>query len=192
MGYRIKLGKIPKSEKARYSDRTIEEAELICGLSGGSLYDPAEHEVICELGKYVSYGDGLMDFYDFDTEHELEMEFFIMPKESLKLVIDSYHEDIHDNYELLLRYVRADDEEKRQIDIENMTTGRNAIESFLETRKNEWTVGGQFGLLPYYLDQEKTDGDIVSSWQKEYGIFNLVHIYRFFDWENDYLIYSGW
>jgi len=28
--------------------------------------------------------------------------------------------------------------------------------------------------------------------QYEYAIFNLVYIYRTFDWENDYLIYSGW
>jgi hypothetical protein len=43
--------------------------------------------------------------------------------------------------------------------------------------------------LPYNL--EKKD-NITTSWKYEYSIFELVYIYKKFDWENDLLIYYGY
>lgn len=65
----------------------------------------------------------------------------------------------------------------------------SSIKNHLRGKAEEWS--GKY-IRPYYLDEDNTDGEIVSSWKIEYAIFNLVYIYRTFDWKNDYLIYSGW
>ena len=72
---------------------------------------------------------------------------------------------------------------------ERLAKGKDDVQVFINSKAREW--GNKF-LNPYYLDEETTDGAIVKSWEYEYAIFNLVYIYRTFDWENDYLIYSAW
>ena len=44
-------------------------------------------------------------------------------------------------------------------------------------------------MKPYDLDDD-TDC-IVNSWKYEYVIFELVRIYKTFDWKNDVLLYVG-
>lgn len=43
---------------------------------------------------------------------------------------------------------------------------------------------------PYNTDPEKDT--IVNSWLYEYSIFELVRLYKKFDWENDVLLLYGW
>jgi hypothetical protein len=43
---------------------------------------------------------------------------------------------------------------------------------------------------PYDIDED-SDG-IVQSGLYEYAIFELVYIYKTFDWENNYLLFYGW
>lgn len=43
---------------------------------------------------------------------------------------------------------------------------------------------------PYNID--KTKEKIVNSWLFEYEIFELVRIYKTFDWKNNYLLFYGW
>lgn len=175
MGYRLKLGKIPKSEKPRFHGKNSTDSQAMIG-EDESLYYPPAHTQLFELGKYVTYEEHTYPFYSFDIYDEYESDFLIMTKAGLKTVIKEYHEKIRRNYQDLLW---ANDSE-----------GTN---DFLRSRAREWSRN-VFGLCPYYLDQppERSDGMMAASWQYEYSIFNLVYIYRTFDWENDYLIYSGW
>ena len=172
MGYRLRLGKVAKKVHDHFKGLSKEEAEKLIE-EDRALYRPQFHEELYELGKYVDYNKNFENFYDFEIE---ENEFKIVTKEGLKSIIDEYHNNILLNYTDMLCIASSDNREK--------------LITFLRSREREWSK--KFDMLPYYLDQEETDGAIVSSWQYEYAIFNLVHIYRFFDWENDYLIYSGW
>ena len=43
---------------------------------------------------------------------------------------------------------------------------------------------------PYNTDIE--DEKIVNSWLYEYSIFELVRLFKKFDWENDVLLLYGW
>lgn len=169
MGYRVRLGKIPKAERIKFAEKTYQEVENMLHKNE-ACYRPNSYTQLYEIGKYVDHNDGFESFYDFDIEKETECEFHIMPKESLQALIHEYHEMIYNHYERLCQ-------------------GKEDIQRFLASRAREWC--SKF-LDPYYLDQEHTDGEIVASWQYEYAIFNLVYIYRTFDWDNDYLIYSGW
>ena len=173
MGYRSRLGKITKTEKERFSGKSSEDVEAMLS-EDEAPYRLETHTELYEIGKYADYGEHTTPFYAFDIYKEFESEFAIMGKEGLKAIITSYHEKILKNYEELRK-------------------GTESVENFLNSRIREWGEKcGEWNMLPYYLDEERTDGEIVKSWQDEYAIFNLVYIYRTFDWENDYLIYSAW
>ena len=45
-------------------------------------------------------------------------------------------------------------------------------------------------LTPYDLDDGKEC--ITSSWKYEYGIFELVRIYKRFDWKKNVMVYYGY
>ena len=178
MGYRIRLGKIPKAAKEKYSGSYEEVSELLDEVGVSTAYPP-EHTQLYEIGKYIAFESGRTPFYNFDTTDD-DYEFDILSKDGLKHIIMKYHQLILKNYQELQEAINTADED-----------GINKVLGFINSRIAEWEPN-KFGLSPYYLDEKKTDGEIVSSWKIEYAIFNLVYIYRTFDWENDYLIYSGW
>jgi hypothetical protein len=169
MSYRSRLGKIAKTEKEKYKGKSYEEVAAMMG-EDFVCYRPNAHTELFELGKYFEFTKGKINFYDFDIEEEEDCEFYIMSKEDLKELIYDYHELIYNMYERLAK-------------------GKDDVQTFINGKAIEWC--GKFS-IPYYLDEETTDGEIVKSWKYEYSIFNLVYIYRTFDWENDYLIYSAW
>lgn len=175
MGYRTRLGKIPKSAQAKYAGLTLDQVEAMMP-SGCSPYYPPEHIELYELGRSVEWRESLAPFYDgFNIVEECEAEFHILDKDGLKAIIESYRKKIHMYYEGLLLLSEADD--------------AVAVKTFFMGRMRDWE--GKYS-LPYYIDEKETDGAIVKSWQYEYAIFNLVYIYRHFDWGNDYLILSAW
>jgi hypothetical protein len=166
MGYRSRLGKVVKAEKVRFEGKSAKEVEAMLP-EDSSCYYPDFHTELYGLGKYFDFTKGEAPFYSFDIEEECEAEFYIMSKEELKSLIGDYHSTIK-SY------------------LESLKSGK----AYLESKQQEWD--SRFDLKPYYLDEEHPDGFITPSWKYEYAIFNLVHIYRSFDWENDYLIYSAW
>lgn len=169
MGYRAKLGRIAKTEREKYRNKTAKEVDAMFeGKSGCSPCYPEGHEELYELGKYVDLKGDAEPFYDFDIEKEMETEFHIVSKEGLKNIIEEYRKIIHDYYS--------------NLEPEN-------FERHILNMRREWS---DKHIKPYYLDEERTDGFIVASWKYEYAIFNIVYIYKTFDWENDYLIYSAW
>lgn len=169
MGYRLRLGKIAKTVREKYKGMTEEQLDEISRENNYShtWYYPKEHTQLYEMGKYLNFGDELEHFYDFEGH---DNEFKIMTKEQLLKVIEWYRNEIYDYY------TNADEQEQKA-----------------HFRKMEIEWSGKY-TLPYYLDEpdERKDGAIVRSWQLQYAIFNIVYIYQHFDWENDYLIYSGW
>lgn len=173
MGYRARLGRVEKTEKARFAGKTCEEAEEMMEESY-SCYRPGFHFELYELGKYCEFDIKPESFYDFDVEKECECEFHILSKDGLKQIIAEYHEKVASNY--------------REI------SEKGEWRQFIESRNREWNKKSSYGMLPYKLDEDpqRGDGNLINSWQYEYGIFELVSIYRTFDWEKNYLIYSAW
>jgi hypothetical protein len=181
MGYRVRLGKIPKSAQEKYAHLTEspdyeEDGENIFG-KGNTAYYPTEHTQLYEVGKYVNYPEHRTPFYNFKLDEE---EFDILSKEGLAAIIEEFRNDVFEYYSDLLTAVSS-----------NPVAANAGIIEHMSSYASEWE--GKW-LKPYYLDEsdDHKDGAIVHSWKKEYAIFNLVYIYQTFDWENDFLIISGW
>ena len=179
MGYRIRLGRVSKEIAKKYRNRDLRVISRYYEKRDDAPYRPDYHIQLYEIGKYVSYEEGRVPFYlKFDVAHHYESEFDILTKDGLKKIVESYHKNIKESYQQIL----DDYDEKKNV---------LKLIAHIKNIQKEWG-SGLFKLKPYYLDEKKTDGAIVSSWKLEYAIFNIVHIYRFFDWEKNYLIYSGW
>ena len=175
MGYRHRLGRIDKKDRTKYVGKTASEVSDMLNPENNWAAHPPEHEQLYELGKYVEFTtDEISEFYSFDCLEECESEFHILTKKGLQHLIEWYAEGIGKYYDKL-----AEGTEKE-------------LKAHVLGMKMEWVDALKYGGRPYYLDQEHTDGEIVSSWKSEYAIFNLVYIYRTFNWENDFLIYSAW
>ena len=205
MGYRIRLGSFPKEKYPHYENETyknicsyLEEQSKIDKCSYSTYY-PKYHTQLYEIGKYVDFKEGREPFYkQFDIYKEAECEFDILTKQGLKCIIQSYHDDIKEDFNKLFRcFEISNKEEERVIKIkeeldEDYEKPINNIFNHLYSKKQQWDESCRF-TLPYRLDETgQVDGNIVSSWKIEYVIFELVYIYRTFDFENNFLIYSGW
>lgn len=197
MGYRVRLGKIDKQEVESLrllSSSQCDEKQKSSNYEW-SPYRPEGYTQLYEIGKYFNSKKGREPFYiNFDVYKEFEAEFDILTEDGLKAIIEVYREDIEDYYKKLTEFFPKDKESIQEGLVTICMEEEDYIKltSSIYSKYREWSNKSKFNVLPYYLDEEKTDGAIVKSWKLEYAIFNLVYIYRTFDWENDYLIYSGW
>jgi hypothetical protein len=190
MGYRNYIGSLPraeydfiksftKEELFKYKNQSLEEDDD--GHIG--VYDVASKELY-ELGKYSEVG-GVKFFSPVFENEELqkyfddEHDFYIVNKEFLKHVIEHYTQKVKDFYSKLLKGIEHKDSDK--ID------SKKAYELYEHIRGNasEWLQ-----LTPYNLDNDSDE--ITTSWKFEYSIFELVRIYKTFDWENEVMIYYGY
>ena len=179
MGYRTRLGRSPKSFKEQVKGLSKNEVLQLINENppedegdgelyyDNAVYRPEEpfYKELYEIGKYYSFDQFRLPFYDFELD---ENEFDILDKRGLELIIDNERKVNHEYFQELAE-----------------NPDRHA--HYFEGKVSEWS--GQFGLCPYNLNPNR---NVVSSWLREYTIFQLCIIYRDFDWENDYLIYSGW
>jgi len=173
----------------------------------------SNHDIVEELhefGKYVEFGN--KKFYSpfFSNEETQkgfteEYDFWIVEKEYLKHIIEFYKQKVVNYYnEMLNPFFGADVEFSEFMDsIRHSYDGGNKNYTFdftkitqeqqtqlfeilhhMRSMRSEWTL-----LIPYNLEK----GDhITDSWKYEYNIFELVRIYKTFDWENDIMVYYGY
>ena len=60
----------------------------------------------------------------------------------------------------------------------------------IRSMASEWGVKSfLLNNLPYDL---KKGNEITTSWKYEYGIYELIHIYKTFDFKNNTLVYYGY
>jgi hypothetical protein len=173
-----------------------------------------------EFGKYVDFnppkGSAKPFFKKKETQKrwDEENEFAIVTKEFLAYVIDTYKERVKKYYnEMMLPFFGkrdsildrenptsflnsvtrecvfdGDKETKYKFDFSKITdeeqTALFEIIEHIRSMRTEWTV-----LTPF--DLERGD-EITISWKYEYGIFELVRIYKSFDWKKNVMIYYGY
>ena len=190
MGYRLRLGEIDKKIAEKFRHKSYKE--IMKGKNKDEEFNylvlPQGYKQLYELGKYVSYNKGTKRFYTRFNIKKREYDFFIMSKEGLRYIIEEYAESTKTHYEELFNKAKT----FLQKPPVSAKMKRAIIEEFISHfnfMQMEWT---NKYCKPYWLDEKDTDGEIVRSWKMQYAIFNLVYIYRTFDWENKYLIYSGW
>ncbi len=180
MSYRVRLGKFPKKHHEKYKNLTTDQIEEKYGEDDGSecLYfnygSPEEFTEIEYIPGYLYNGkEKWLDFYDFKMNN-LEYEFFIITKESLKEIIEQLSKEVYNLYNEVYEEFESDDGQSRALNI-------------IYSKKCDWTTDF-FNHLDY-----REDSLLVSRAESlEYVVLNLVNIYKLFNWEDDYLIFSGW
>lgn len=189
MGYRNYIAPLKKEEYNKIKNFTkkklYEYKKIDMKDDCVSVYDIPE-KAIYELGKYVEFGDEKFFkpvFKNKKLQKEMteEYDFFIVGKDFLKHIIEHYAEKVKKIYtELLTEGVTNEQITFKEIPQEK------ALAWFNHIRGNsvEWLQ-----LTPYNLDSGE---EVTTSWKYEYSIFELVRIYKSFDWKNNLMIYYGY
>lgn len=193
MGYRQYLYEVDKNlvEEIR-NCKTEEDYISVCrkfNVEVNDDYVPINHlgKEIYEFGKYYEnshelhkHGNSLFSSEELNEEYE-DYGAIILEKSGLICAIEWQRDRIIKIYEDLLREKSINEFDKRS-QFDRMT---EHITSHLKWWKNPYG-----GFTAYNLD-EKCE-NIVESWLYEHSIFDLVRIYKSFDWENKCLIFAGW
>lgn len=156
--------------------------------------DDDESYDYCEVnGVRILYCEGTEFWIDLPEEEKNNTNYFIklhsdddtetyeVTKEGVKLFIEKYRQRI---IKILSEAIKSDDE--REI---NYTSN----ESYTKQKLSEFNMN-----LVYDFEEDKDENgnirdqfEITSSWKYEYCIFNLIAIYKLFDFENYKLVVDG-
>jgi hypothetical protein len=164
MGYRIYLGGI---SNYRY-DHLKTWMEKI-----DASYDVIDDELF-EFGKYVEWvmdvkekfgvKDHIMDWF-YNDENNIDYDCFTITKEGLEYIIGLNENKVIDYLKTL------DDDTKRK--------------NYVDFKLEDW----QRGMV---INKDLDVDNIVTSWSYEYEIFELLRIYKSFDYKRRKLIIYGW
>lgn len=177
MGYRHYLNSLPKETYEEIKDKSQEELIEKYGEPGENYFWPhgdlKDLNMLYELGKYIDF-----DYQPF-TQNALtyecgDTEFLIANEDMFLALIKHYQVKVKNIYADLF-------DEANKKDVNEIDMGK--IKSHFADMLTEWA-----GLIPYDV---RPDRPLVSSWKYEYAQFELVKLYKEFDWENNVLILTG-
>lgn len=205
MGYRHCLYAVPKKQVAEiqacktnedwcnFAENYGYKVDRDCCDDGSGWFSPYKIGTkLYELGKYSEIGFKLeSERPSLFTSEELKERysdygFALLAKDDFKAVIEAYRQKIVDWFESLLN------PDKSQITANKLSKEerkRLEWECEIKDKLEKWS-GKYFGVLPIDLDESRER--IAGSWSYEYAIFELVRLYKAFDWENDDLVLVGW
>ena len=141
-------------------------------------------EEIIECGKYFDYDvaqkikEDCRDYSDEDTE------FCIVKPEALLIAADYYRNATVRYYENVIRSFDMTDEECEE-DKDMSYQRPNLVSSFRHQI---------YDLKSLKIDKESVlkKKTLMDTWQYEYDMFNLLHMYKNIDWDKYYLIWQGY
>lgn len=155
-----------------------------------SLYKVGKE--VYELGKHSEIGFKLeSERPSVFTSDELKERysdegFALLTKNDFKSVIEFYRQKIIDWFKSLLE---IKDSSKFTAEYTKEQYQFEMLKREVQDKIDSWS-GKYFGISPIDLndDKERITGD----WSYEYAIFELVRVYKIFDWENNELVLVGW
>lgn len=213
MGYRNYIGIVPKKDYNKLKSMTIKEVYDFKKMDKENdhigVYDFGKK--LYEFGKYVDFNPPKKSIKPFFKNKETqkhwddEYDFNLVTKEFLAYIIDLYKERIKKYYnEMVIPFFGTTNspsdflnsikteygcsEDKHTFDFSKITeTEQTALFKIFEhirSFRTEWVQ-----LTPYNLESGE---EITTSWKFEYGLFELVRIYKSFDWKRNVMIYYGY
>ena len=212
MGYRNYIAPISIEEHDKIKDFTKEQllkykGEPEDGYVG--VYDVPEDDIY-SLGKYTEQFDKKLFspvFTNWELQESMEEEhdFYLVDKEFLKAVIQRYQDNVAKYYSTMLMDRRNSEflnsikseykdqvgggiEKNYSFDFSKITQDeinkiRNMVEH-IHDMTGEWQN-------EYLFDLDQGD-KITRSWKYEYAVFELIRIYKTFDWTKNRMIYYGY
>lgn len=205
MGYRHYLYAVPKKQVAEiqacktnedwcnFAEKHGYKVDRDCRDDGsGCVFSYQIGSSIYELGKYSEIGFKLeSERPSLFTSEELKERysddgFALLTKDDFKAIIEAYRQKIIEWFQNLLNPDRSPITSNK---LSKEERKRLEWEYEIRDKLDAWS-GKYFGILPIDLDEslERITGD----WSYEYAIFELVRVYKAFDWENDDLVLVGW
>jgi hypothetical protein len=211
MGYRTYIGYMPKREYNKIKSLTKQELFDFYNLGpddykGVSEFGPTLYEFGKSDGFKPPKGSMTPFFKKKDTQKYWsdDHDFFVVTKDFMDYVIETYKIRIQEYYrEMIAPFSDSNDEfiksividyvfpkDKYSFDTTKITseqrTGIVNIINHIRSFSNEW-------LSKYDLTYNLTKGDeVTTSWKYEYAIFELVRIYKTFDWKRNVMLYYGY
>jgi hypothetical protein len=177
------------------------------------VYDIADRENFCyEFGKYTEFDDKKFFkpvFKNKETQayYDSEHDFWIVGKEYLELIINHYTDKVRNSYnEMLTPFLDKDSDHRgseflNSVKTEYKLNGNEYTFDFSKMSSNQQTMLFKIfehmrsmrmewvSFLPYDL---KSGNEVTTSWKYEYNVFELVRIYKTFDFKKNHLIYYGY
>jgi hypothetical protein len=222
MGYRTYIGFIPKREYNKIKSLTIEQLNNYYnivsdedGLEHKSVYEIVEQ--LYNFGKYTDFQPPKTSYKSFFKKKctklaYKEYDFEVITKEYLAYLIDYYSNKVKGYYsEMLEPFLNEKDKVKSSLfenathrynkdydreiigNFNNLTEDENVqimkMFEHIKLMSYEWNHPWFPDKKPYDL----TNGDKITTSDKyEYAVFELVRIYKSFDWKRNQLVFYGW
>lgn len=147
---------------------------------------------IYELGKHSEIGFKLeterpsVFTSDELKEKYLDYGFALLTKDDFKSIIEFYRQKIISWFKSLLE---IKDSSKFTAEFTKEQYQFEILKREVQDKIDAWS-GKYVGISPIDLDDDKEQ--ITDDWSYEYAIFELVRLYKAFDWENNDLVLIGW
>lgn len=205
MGYRHYLYAIPKKQVVEiqacktnagwcdFAEKYGYEIDWSCCKDGSGWLSPYKVGTeLYELGKYSEIGFKLeSERPSLFTSEELKERysdygFALLTKDDFKAVIEAYRQKIVDWFQSLFN------PDESQVTVAKLSKEERKHFEWkyqIENKLDRWS-GKYFGISPINLNENSER--ITDSWLYEYAIFELIRLYKIFDWENDELVLVGW
>jgi hypothetical protein len=210
-----KIKSMTKDQLIEHYKIKREDYEIEEGYIGMGVYDFGKE--LYEFGKYTDFEPPKGSLKTFFKNKELnkyytdEHDFNIVTPEFLAYIIDSYKKIVTDYYNDMMnpffgkkveRYDRDNPTDflnsvnveynypnnKYKFDFSLITQEeQNSLWKIIDhvrSMRTEWT-----SITPYDLSR---GDEVTTSWKYEYVIFELVRIYKTFDWKKNVMIYYGY
>ena len=210
-----KIKSMTKDQLIEHYKIEREDYEIEEGYIGMGVYDFGKE--LYEFGKYTDFEPPKGSLKTFFKNKELnkyytdEHDFNIVTPEFLAYIIDSYKKIVTDYYNDMMnpffgkkveRYDRDNPTDflnsvkveynypnnKYNFDFSLITQEeQNSLWKIIDhvrSMRTEWTA-----ITPYDLSR---GDEVTTSWKYEYVIFELVRIYKTFDWKKNVMIYYGY
>lgn len=182
MGFRIYIGRMSKecAEKIKPLKLIEISNEYLDCVNEDNSCPPAPYELaeeVYELGKYVEItadSFGLFDVDDTDEHYNSDYLFHGLTKHGFEEIINQQREDI-------AKYYKELDDSYGIIGVVQQPIKKHLI-SMAEEWNNECTTPVDLSGNPR----------ITGSWKYEYTIFELIRLYKTFDWDNDIAVIYGY
>ena len=203
MGYRHYFYKVKKADVETIKDMDYEQLKKYVADRGGDVVDDENYvnfdDVISqtevhEFGK-LYWDNTAKRIYDKGTplfsKKETQDAFddyspYIVGKEGLLEAISIYQEKVLNYYKGLLV-----DGEERQLPLGITLTVEDvkSMDKVLEHLSDKISRISYCGIAN--IDEDRK-WQVTLSWEYEHSIFNLVHILKSIDWQEDTILFYGW
>lgn len=195
MGYRVYLGEMSKDDvkKIKSIKNKIKLIDYLCPKNcmddEDGPYVPSPYKIaeeIYEMGSHIEFelelierfGDRILKYPECDEEYYCDYELAEISKEGLKFIIEQYKKYNKQHFVELTN---------------SLTTIGADIESVIRhlTEKSKmWEEEESYRSAVNLVHKNKFM--LTNSWTYEYTIFQLVSLYKQFDWDTQSLIVYGW